>query len=99
MDLRLLSAVELASEMGARIRHERLRQNLTQSTLADRAGVSRLTVTRMEASGAATLIHFLAVLTALGRAGDLEGVLESHPAETLDQFVAGSQPTRQRGRR
>lgn len=99
MDLSLMSAPELASELGARVRRERLRQNLTQRTLAERSGASRLTVTRMEADGSATLTKFLSVLVALRRAGDLDGLLEPPTAETIAQFVGGSQPTRQRVRR
>lgn len=94
-----MSAAELASELGTRVRRERLRHNLTQRTLAERSGVSRLTVTRMEADGSATLTNFLSVLVALRRAGDLEGLLQPPAAETIDQFIGGSQPTRQRGRR
>ena len=99
MDMSLMSAQELAAELGARVRRERLRQNLSQSTLAIRAGVGRQTVFRMEADGNATLTNFLAVLSALRRSGDLEGLLAPPPAETLDQFVADSAPTRQRGGR
>lgn len=94
-----MSAGELAAELGARIRRERLRQNLSQNTVASRADVARLTVTRMEADGTVTLTNFLAVLSALHRTGDLEDLLEPTPAETIDQFVADSAPTRQRGRR
>lgn len=93
-----MSAAELASELGARVRRERLRQNLTQHTLAERSGVSRLTVTRMENDGSATLTKFLSVLVALRRAGDLEGLLRPPTAETIDQFIGGSRPTRQRAR-
>lgn len=99
MDMSMMSAVELASELGARVRCERLRQNLTQHRLAERSGVSRLTVTRMEEDGSATLTKFLSVLVALRRAGDLEGLLDPPTAETIDQFIGGSQPTRQRARR
>lgn len=94
-----MSAEELAAELGARVRRERLRQNLSQNTLASRAGVARLTVTRMEADGTTTLTSFLAVLSALRRSGDLETLLEPPPAETIDQFVADSVPTRRRGSR
>jgi transcriptional regulator with XRE-family HTH domain len=94
----MMSAAELASELGARVRRERLRQNLTQHTLAERSGVSRLTVTRMENDGSATLTKFLSVLVALRRAGDLEGLLRPPTAETIDQFIGGSRPTRQRAR-
>ena len=99
MDMSMMSAAELASELGARVRRERLRQDLTQQTLAERSGGSRLTVTRMEADGSAKLTNFLAVLIALRRVEDLEGLLRPPAAETIDQFIGGAQPTRQRGRR
>ena len=99
MDVSLMSAPELASELGTRVRRERLRQNMTQRTLAERAGVSRVTVARMEANGeAALLTNFLSVLAALRRTGDLENLLAPPVAETIDQFV-GAQPARQRGSR
>lgn len=99
IEVALLSPPELAAELGQRVRRERLRQDLTQRTLAARAGVSRVTVTRMEADGTATLTSFLAVLSALRRAGDLTQLLEPPPAMTIDEFVAAGEPTRRRGRR
>jgi len=99
VDLMLLSADEVASELGARVRRERLRQNMTQRTLADRAGVSRATLARMEQAGTATLPNFLAVLAALRRTGDLQQLLEPPPTETIGHFLARSEPQRLRGRR
>jgi transcriptional regulator with XRE-family HTH domain len=94
----MMSAPELAAELGARVRRERLRQNLAQHTLAERAGVSRLTVTRMEAGGATTLTNFLSVLICLRRSGDLEDVLLPPEAVTIEQFLGDAHPTRRRGR-
>lgn len=94
-----MSAHEVVHELGARVRRERLRQNLTQQTLAERAGVSRVTVARLEASGSATLPTFVAVVAALHRAGDLEAVLMPTAARTIEQFLVREEPTRQRGRR
>lgn len=99
VEVSLLSPVELAAELGLRVRRERLRQNLSQRTLAARAGVSRVTVTRMEGDGSATLTSFLAVLSALRRTDVLAELLEPPPAMTIDEFVAGTEPTRRRGRR
>lgn len=99
MELSMMSPDELAHELGTRARNERLRQNLSQSTLGERAGVSRLTVTRLESGGSVTLTSFLSVLTALRRAGDLEDVLAPPEATTIEQFVGAAQPQRQRGRR
>lgn len=99
MDVSMMSPSELVEELGTRVRHERLRQNLSQQTLAERAGVSRLTVTRMESGGSATLTNFLSVLTALRRAGDLQDVLAPPEATTIEQFLGDALPVRQRGRR
>ena len=94
-----MSADELAVELGGRVRDERLRRNWTQRTLAERAGVSRWTVTRMEAGESVGLTNFLAVVVALGRSGDLNPLLRPPPAQTIEQFVASESPTRRRGRR
>jgi len=99
MDVRPMSAPELAAELGERVCHERLRQNLTQRTLAERAGVSRLTITRMEADGTTTLSNSLAVLIALRRQGDLAQILQPPEATTVEQFLGQQGPTRQRGSR
>ncbi|MBK6668702.1 MAG: helix-turn-helix transcriptional regulator [Actinobacteria bacterium] len=77
MDMRLMSPQEQAAELGVRIRRERLRQNLSQATLGRRAGVGRLTVTRMESGDNTNLTNFLAVLSALRRSGDLEKLIET----------------------
>lgn len=98
MDVRMMSAAELAEELGRRVRRERLRQDLTQQTLAERAGLSRPTVARMEAGGSATLGNFLSLLVALRRAGDLEDLLQPPTAVTVEQFL-GEDQTRQRGSR
>ncbi len=94
-----MSADELAHELGARVRRERLQQNLTQHTLAERAGVSRVTIARMESTGTATLPTFLAVLIALHRAGDIDHLLTPPEPRTIEQFLGTARPPRQRGRR
>ena len=92
-----MSPLEVASELGARVRKERLRQNLTQQTLADRAGVSRVTVRRMESDGTATLPNFLAILAALRRTRDLEALLRPPAAASIEEFIGEDRPTRQSG--
>jgi transcriptional regulator with XRE-family HTH domain len=99
MDVNLLGATELTHELGARVRAERLRQNLTQHTLAERAGISRITVARIESTGNATLTNFLAVMIALRRADDLRHILTPPEPTTIDQFLADTHPPRRRGSR
>lgn len=98
MDIGLMSPDELAAELGGRVRSERLRRNWTQQTLAERSGVSRWTVTRMEAGDSVALSNFLAVLVALGRSDDLDQVLRPAEAQTIEGFVGSAGPSRRRGR-
>jgi len=60
-------------ELGGRLARVRLDQNLTQRELADRAGVSKRTVERLESGAAATqLSGFIRVCRALGLLERLE---------------------------
>lgn len=71
---RLPSAFErqLLIQLGERLRRARKRQGLTTVALADRAGVSRMTLSAVEAGEPApTMGTYLRVMSALGLAGDL----------------------------
>lgn len=59
----------------ARLRAERLAQNLTQRALAERIGVSIKTVANAEDSGQISLETLLRILDGLGRLDDLQQVL------------------------
>lgn len=99
MRLGLQSPEELAVELGRRLRAERLRRGWAHQAVADRSGVSRSTVVRMERGESVALSNFLAVLVALGRGDDLSLVLHPPEAQTIDAFVGSTEPVRQRGRR
>ncbi|MGH8214660.1 MAG: helix-turn-helix domain-containing protein [Rhodanobacteraceae bacterium] len=59
--------------MGARIRAARLRRAQTAETVAQRAGITRATLSRVERGDAAVALGIYArVLQALGLEGDLE---------------------------
>lgn len=81
------------------MRRDRLRQNLSQQTGAQRAGVSRLTVTRLEADGSATLATLLSVRMAPRRTADLDLLHQPRHCQTIEQFLEDAEPERQRGRR
>ena len=53
-------------ELGERLTQVRLERNLAQAELAIEAGVSKRTVERMEAGGAAQLVNLVRVCRALG---------------------------------
>lgn len=65
----------LLAALGERIRLARLRRQLTTTTVAQRAGIARSTLYKVEAGDAgATLGTYLRVLAVLGLEGDLEGL-------------------------
>ncbi len=56
----------ILTELGRRLRRQRLDLNRTQAALAHEAGVSKRTVERLEAGGSTQLDSFVRVLRALG---------------------------------
>lgn len=95
-----LTVAALQAEVGRRLREIRISQLLTQAQVADRAGIARATLIRMEKGLETDLSCFLAVLKALGRADVLEMVLPEalpSPIEMLKR--AGAKPQRVRAAR
>ncbi|HET9652399.1 MAG TPA: helix-turn-helix domain-containing protein [Usitatibacter sp.] len=62
-------------QLGQRLRAARLRRKFSAETVAQRAGVSRMTLHRMEKGDpAVTLGNYLKVLGVLRLEGDLDGI-------------------------
>jgi transcriptional regulator with XRE-family HTH domain len=59
------SDAELAAHIGNFIRHHRLQQNLTQASIAEKAGISRSTLSLLERGETVTLATLLQVLRTL----------------------------------
>lgn len=97
-DFKLLSAREIALELGKRLRAARLSQNRLQDDLAQRAGVSRLTVVHFEKSGRCSMESFLRMVMALGRITDLAPLFQTIPSTIADMEKA-TFPNRQRASR
>ncbi|MDZ4835161.1 MAG: helix-turn-helix transcriptional regulator [Candidatus Melainabacteria bacterium] len=72
----LASTDEIAEELASRLRAHRLAQNLQQSELAARAGISRKTLTTFEKSGKVSLDVFLRIVAALGLSDSLSTLFE-----------------------
>ena len=62
--------------LGQHVAQERLKQNLTQLALANRAGVAYSTLRKIESSGQGGMAHYAAILLALGQ-------LEQLPFSTI----------------
>ena len=83
----LLSDDALLQEIGRRLASERLAQNLTQAALAERAGVAKRTVERVESGAVATqLSGFLRVCRALGLIEGLEALVPESVASPIAQL-------------
>ncbi len=75
MDYIGMSDRAILREIGLRIRRRRLDKNLTQQELADRAGLSRKTVSDLEREAGVGLLTLVQVLRALGELDELDGFL------------------------
>lgn len=77
----------LLLELGHRLTAARLAQNLTQAALAERAGVAKRTIERLESGAVATqLSGFLRVCRALGLLEGLETLVPEQAASPMAQL-------------
>ena len=88
---------EIRSEIGGRLREYRLQRNLTQQTLAERAGLSRRAVYAAETGRDSMLSTIVRILRVIGRLEALETFLPPPPASPLRLLDRGSR-TRKRAR-
>lgn len=72
----LATTDEIAKELATRLRVRRLAQNLPQSEVAARAGISLKTLTNFERSGKVSLDVFLRIVAALGLSESLSTLFE-----------------------
>jgi transcriptional regulator with XRE-family HTH domain len=75
MDYYSLSDRAVLRELGRRLRRRRLDRNITQQDLADRAGLSRKTISDLEREGSASMLTLIQVLRALGSLEELDTFL------------------------
>ena len=91
---------EVRAMIAERLRALRLSENLTQATLAKRAGVSLSSLKRFEREGLASLELLVSVAACLGRLDELEALFRPTSPKTIaeiDQLEA--RPKRKRGRK
>ncbi len=81
-------------ELGARLARERLRRNLTQESLAERAGVSRTTVRRLEAGHSTQLANLIRILRALHLARNLHALVPEPILRPMEQLERGDRRRR-----
>lgn len=88
--------VEIATDVGGRVRALRLQRNVTQAALAAQAGVSRPTLAALERGGRGTVETLARVLYALGREAELDALAAPDPPMTFDEAL--TPPSRKRAR-
>jgi transcriptional regulator with XRE-family HTH domain len=83
-DFKLSSPHDVAHELGRRLKDVRLSKNMRQEELAQRAGVSRLTVVHFEKTGLGSVDSFLRMAQALGKISELASLFQSVPMTIAD---------------
>ena len=97
MGLTLISEKRMGQIIAQRIRALRLAGNLSQKSLALRAGVNYSTLRLFERTGQISLFHLALLASALNRADDLLGLFKIPEVKSLAEVEA--KPTiRKRGR-
>jgi transcriptional regulator with XRE-family HTH domain len=94
----LATSSEICKELGARLRAQRLLQDIQQSELAAKAGVSRGTVQNLERKGQCSLESLIRIVISLGLADDLEGLFQLKP-RSIAQMEKAEQSLRPRASR
>ena len=94
----LATTDEIAKELAARLRAHRLAQNLPQSELAARAGISHKTLTTFEHSGKVSMDVYLRIVAALGLSESLSTLFELKQ-QTIKEMEATEQRRQRASRR
>ena len=99
MDLNFHTSSEIIQILSSRLRTERLAQKLTQSELAQRAGVGVNTVSNMEAGRNVSLDAVVRIAMILGRDGELKELFKPKLETLHDLQRYEDSVTRQRIRK
>ena len=95
LDFNFANHVEVRLELGQRLRTQRMLLDLSQLELAQRAGLSKGTVSNLESAGQGTLESLVRVVQALGLVHELQDLFVPKAA-TIAHLQALEQPARKR---
>ena len=79
------AADQIETELCRRLEQARLNQNINQSVLAEEAGVSRRTISRMENGEGVSLNTFVRVARALGLVEELQALFRLPEIRPIDR--------------
>ncbi len=88
------SSSQFENDLCQQLEQIRLARNVTQQQLADKAGVSRGTIIRMEKGSGCTLNTFIRVLSALSLGEHLEELLPATALRPVDRVRRSEKPRR-----
>jgi len=94
-DFTFATPTELCMEMARRLKAQRMRLEISQPELAQRAGIALGTVSGFEKTGKATLETLLRLVVALGLTKELESLFLQKPT-SIKELEEASRPLRQR---
>ncbi|MDH4126939.1 MAG: helix-turn-helix domain-containing protein [Gammaproteobacteria bacterium] len=97
IDYLVASPEAIEASLGRRFERLRLSKNINQSALAEEAGVSRRTITRLENGEGVSLDTFVRVMRALGVAERLDALLPDPVTRPVERIRLGGRE-RQRAR-
>jgi transcriptional regulator with XRE-family HTH domain len=99
IDINLMTPAEVASELGQRLRRQRLALRLTQAEVAQRAGLNVGSVKNLESrAGASSLETAIRVVLVLGLIDQFETLFAVKPI-SIAQMEMASEAPRARARR
>jgi transcriptional regulator with XRE-family HTH domain len=84
----------LLAEIGERLARARLERDLTQATLAKDAGVSRITIARLEAGQPVSSRNLVRVLRVLGLLEALDRLLPTLAPSPIEMVALAGRPRR-----
>lgn len=94
----LLPSQSIEAALCERLESIRLSKNISQSTLAENAGVSRRTISRMENGQGISLNTFIRILRALDLTSHLETLLPDPEILPIERVKQKGQPRRRASR-
>jgi len=94
--MNLLTYRDVLRDLARKINEERLRQNITQQELANRAQLGEVTVRRLEKGRGVSLANYLRIAAALGCMPNAEDLIRRDAPRTLEEVRP---VTRERARR
>jgi len=85
--LSLISPSNMSADVAKRAKAMRLAQNLSQRSLAERAGVSEASLKRFEGTGAISFSSLLQIAAALGCMDDFGALFAAREAVSIDEIA------------